>query len=82
MHGDGIAEQHWSARLMHRLTRHPVTVAAFRKAAETAKSAATEEVGGMVLLAIGLFLVYAAFASGLALAAIARSRQPVRPSGR
>ena len=30
VHGDGIAEQHWSARLMHRLTRHPVTVAAFR----------------------------------------------------
>ena len=29
-----------------------------------------------------LFLVYAAFASGLALAAIARSRQPVRPPGR
>ncbi|HEX9895088.1 MAG TPA: metallophosphoesterase [Gemmatimonadales bacterium] len=30
LHGDGIAEQHWSARLMHRLTRHPITIAGFR----------------------------------------------------
>lgn len=30
LHGDGIAEQHWSSRLMHRVTRHPVTIAAFR----------------------------------------------------
>jgi UDP-2,3-diacylglucosamine hydrolase len=29
-HGDGVAEQHWSATLMHRVTRHPATVAAFR----------------------------------------------------
>lgn len=30
VHGDGLAEQHWSARLMHRITRSPVTIAAFR----------------------------------------------------
>ncbi len=30
VHGDGIAEQHWSARVMHRLTRHRATIAAFR----------------------------------------------------
>jgi len=29
-HGDGLTEQHWSARLMHRVTRHPITIAAFR----------------------------------------------------
>ena len=29
-HGDGLTEQHWSGALMHRLTRHPVTVAVFR----------------------------------------------------
>ena len=29
-HGDGVAEQHWSAALMHRVTRHPATAAAFR----------------------------------------------------
>ena len=29
-HGDGLTEQHWSGRLMHRFTRHPVTVAVFR----------------------------------------------------
>jgi UDP-2,3-diacylglucosamine hydrolase len=29
-HGDGLTEQHWSASLMHRVTRHPVTIAAFR----------------------------------------------------
>jgi UDP-2,3-diacylglucosamine hydrolase len=30
VHGDGLAEQHWSARLMHRITRHPVTIGTFR----------------------------------------------------
>jgi UDP-2,3-diacylglucosamine hydrolase len=29
-HGDGLTEQHWSARVMHRVTRHPVTIQAFR----------------------------------------------------
>jgi len=29
-HGDGLTEQHWSAKLMHRVTRHPVTVGLFR----------------------------------------------------
>lgn len=29
-HGDGLTEQHWSAALMHRFTRHPVTIATFR----------------------------------------------------
>ena len=29
-HGDGLAEQHWSAALLHRITRHPLTIAAFR----------------------------------------------------
>ena len=29
-HGDGITEQHWSARLMHRVTRHPLTIWIFR----------------------------------------------------
>ncbi len=29
-HGDGLTEQHWSAALMHRVTRHPLTIAAFR----------------------------------------------------
>ncbi len=29
-HGDGLTEQHWSARLMHRVTRHPITIGAFR----------------------------------------------------
>jgi UDP-2,3-diacylglucosamine hydrolase len=29
-HGDGYTEQHWSARLMHRVTRHPATVRVFR----------------------------------------------------
>jgi UDP-2,3-diacylglucosamine hydrolase len=31
LHGDGIAEQHWSARLMHRLTRNPTGLALFRQ---------------------------------------------------
>lgn len=30
VHGDGIAEAHPSARLMHRITRHPATVFLFR----------------------------------------------------
>jgi UDP-2,3-diacylglucosamine hydrolase len=30
VHGDGLAEQHWGARLMHRITRSRVTIAAFR----------------------------------------------------
>lgn len=25
-HGDGLTEQHWSAKLMHRVTRHPLTI--------------------------------------------------------
>jgi UDP-2,3-diacylglucosamine hydrolase len=29
-HGDGLTEQHWSARLMHRVTRHPATILLFR----------------------------------------------------
>ena len=29
-HGDGLTEQHWSAKLMHRITRHPVTIRLFR----------------------------------------------------
>ncbi|HEX9704281.1 MAG TPA: UDP-2,3-diacylglucosamine diphosphatase [Gemmatimonadales bacterium] len=29
-HGDGLTEQHWSASLMHHVTRHPVTIAVFR----------------------------------------------------
>ena len=29
-HGDGLTEQHWSARLMHRVTRHGVTIRLFR----------------------------------------------------
>jgi UDP-2,3-diacylglucosamine hydrolase len=29
-HGDGLTEQHWSAKLMHRVTRHPITIRAFR----------------------------------------------------
>lgn len=29
-HGDGYTEQHWSAALLHRVTRHPLTIAAFR----------------------------------------------------
>lgn len=30
LHGDGLTEQHRAARFMHRLTRHPLTAAAFR----------------------------------------------------
>ena len=29
-HGDGIAESHWTARVLHRVTRHPLTIAAYR----------------------------------------------------
>jgi UDP-2,3-diacylglucosamine hydrolase len=29
-HGDGLTEQHWTGALMHRVTRHPLTVAVFR----------------------------------------------------
>jgi UDP-2,3-diacylglucosamine hydrolase len=29
-HGDGLTEQHWSARLMHRVTRHRLTIRLFR----------------------------------------------------
>jgi len=29
-HGDGLTEQHWSARLMHRVTRHRATIRLFR----------------------------------------------------
>jgi UDP-2,3-diacylglucosamine hydrolase len=29
-HGDGIAEQHWSATVMHHVTRHPLTIRMFR----------------------------------------------------
>src|SRR5207244_3460317 len=29
-HGDGLTEQHWSARFMHRVTRHRATIRAFR----------------------------------------------------
>ncbi|MCL4865793.1 MAG: UDP-2,3-diacylglucosamine diphosphatase [Gemmatimonadales bacterium] len=30
IHGDGIAEQHWGGRLIHRITRHPVSAFLFR----------------------------------------------------
>lgn len=30
LHGDGVAEADWRARLMHRITRHPFTIAAYR----------------------------------------------------
>lgn len=29
-HGDGVAEQHWAAALMHRITRHRLTIGVFR----------------------------------------------------
>ncbi len=29
-HGDGFTEQHWSGKLLHRVTRHPVTIWSFR----------------------------------------------------
>ena len=29
-HGDGLTEQHWSGTVMHRVTRHPLTIAIFR----------------------------------------------------
>lgn len=30
VHGDGIAEQHWGGRLIHRVTRHPASAFLFR----------------------------------------------------
>ena len=30
VHGDGLTEEHWSAQLMHRITRHPATAATWR----------------------------------------------------
>ena len=30
VHGDGVAEAHWTGRLVHRVTRHPVTTATYR----------------------------------------------------
>jgi UDP-2,3-diacylglucosamine hydrolase len=30
LHGDGVAEVHWKARVMHHVTRHPAAVAAYR----------------------------------------------------
>ncbi len=32
VHGDGITESHWSARLLHRITRNPATVAVWKHA--------------------------------------------------
>src|SRR5260370_7735827 len=29
-HGDGLSEQHWSATVLHRVTRHPLTIRLFR----------------------------------------------------
>jgi len=29
-HGDGLTEQHWTGAVMHRFTRHPLTIAVFR----------------------------------------------------
>ncbi len=29
-HGDGLTEQHWGSKVMHRVTRHPVTIRLFR----------------------------------------------------
>jgi UDP-2,3-diacylglucosamine hydrolase len=29
-HGDGLTEQHWSAKVMHRVTRHGITIRLFR----------------------------------------------------
>ena len=29
VHGDGLVEGHWSGRLLHRITRHPATIALF-----------------------------------------------------
>jgi len=29
-HGDGLTEQHWGAKLTHRVTRHPLTIRLFR----------------------------------------------------
>ncbi len=29
-HGDGLTEQHWGAKVLHRVTRHPLTIRVFR----------------------------------------------------
>jgi UDP-2,3-diacylglucosamine hydrolase len=29
LHGDGVAEAHWRARIMHRITRHPITTSLY-----------------------------------------------------
>ncbi len=29
-HGDGLTEQHWGGKVMHRVTRHPLTIRLFR----------------------------------------------------
>lgn len=31
VHGDGVTESHWSASMMHRITRHPATVALWKQ---------------------------------------------------
>lgn len=30
VHGDGLTEAHWSAEVMHRITRHPLTIALWK----------------------------------------------------
>jgi UDP-2,3-diacylglucosamine hydrolase len=30
LHGDGLSEEHWTGRLLHRVTRHPITIGIFR----------------------------------------------------
>lgn len=30
VHGDGVAEAHWRGRMMHRITRHPLTAGTYR----------------------------------------------------
>lgn len=30
LHGDGLLEQRWTGRLLHRVTRHPLTIGVFR----------------------------------------------------
>jgi UDP-2,3-diacylglucosamine hydrolase len=31
VHGDGVTESHWSAEFLHRLTRHPATIAVWKR---------------------------------------------------
>lgn len=31
VHGDGVTESHWSASLLHRITRHPATIAIWKR---------------------------------------------------